>query len=109
MARSTSTGASASTATRPTDLALTATGRNMRLRYPEGVRSEVDADLSLTGRVAAPVLAGTVTVQNAIWTTRFDTSGNLFDFGGSDGGGVAGQWRPRRPAAPCLRCASMCA
>ena len=72
----------------PADLALTATGRSMRLRYPEGVRSEVDVDLSLTGRVAAPVLAGTVTVQNAIWTTKFDTSGNLFDFGGGSGGGT---------------------
>src|SRR5512145_2040518 len=72
----------------PADLALTATGRNMRLRYPEGVRSEVDADLSLTGRVVAPVLTGNVTVQNAIWTTRFDTSGNLFDFGGGTGGGA---------------------
>jgi translocation and assembly module TamB len=66
----------------PSDLALTATGRSMRLRYPEGVRSEVDADLSLTGRVSAPTLSGTVTVHNAIWTTRFDTGGNLFDFGG---------------------------
>ena len=60
----------------------------MRLRYPEGVRSDVDADLSLTGRVTAPVLAGTVTVQNAVWTTKFDTSGNLFDFGGGRGGGT---------------------
>jgi translocation and assembly module TamB len=25
-------------------------------------------------------------VQNALWATRFDTSGNLFDFGGSSGG-----------------------
>ncbi|MSO56417.1 MAG: hypothetical protein EXQ55_05775 [Acidobacteria bacterium] len=65
----------------PSDLALTATGRNMRLRYPENVRSEIDADLSLTGRVSAPVLSGTVTVQNAVWTTRFDTGGNPFDFG----------------------------
>ena len=72
----------------PADLALTATGRNMRLRYPEGVRSDVDADLSLTGRVAAPVLSGLVTVQNAVWTTRFDTGGSLFDFGGSAGGGT---------------------
>ncbi len=70
----------------PSDLALTATGRNMRLRYPEGVRSEIDADLALTGRVTAPVLSGTVTVQNAIWTTRFDTGGSLFDFGGTSGG-----------------------
>jgi hypothetical protein len=72
----------------PADLALTATGRSMRLRYPEGVRSEVDADLALTGRVTAPVLSGLVTVQNAIWTTRFDTSGNLFDFGGGAGNGT---------------------
>jgi hypothetical protein len=70
----------------PSDLALTATGRNMRLRYPAGVRSEIDADLALTGRVSAPVLSGTVTVQNAIWTTRFDTSNSLFDFGGSGTG-----------------------
>src|SRR4030095_7041665 len=72
----------------PTDLALTATGRNMRLRYPEGVRSEIDADLALTGRVAAPVLSGTVTVQNALWATRFDTSGSLFDFSGGSGSGT---------------------
>jgi translocation and assembly module TamB len=72
----------------PADLSLTATARNMRLRYPEGVRSEVDADLSLTGRVTAPVLSGLVTVQNAVWTTRFDTGGNLFDFGGGAGNGT---------------------
>ena len=72
----------------PADLSLTATARNMRLRYPEGVRSEVDADLSLTGRVTAPVLSGLVTVQNAVWTTRFDTGGNLFDFGGGTNGGM---------------------
>jgi hypothetical protein len=72
----------------PADLSLTATGRNMRLRYPEGVRSEVDADLSLTGRVTAPVLSGMVTVQNAVWTTRFGAGGNLFDFAGGAGGGT---------------------
>jgi translocation and assembly module TamB len=72
----------------PADLSLTATGRNMRLRYPEGVRSEVDVDLSLTGRVTAPVLSGLVTVQNALWTTKFDTGGNLFDFGGGAGNGT---------------------
>jgi translocation and assembly module TamB len=59
----------------------------MRLRYPEGVRSEVDVDLALTGRVTAPVLSGTVSVHNAIWTTRFDTSGNLFDLGGGSTSG----------------------
>jgi hypothetical protein len=73
----------------PSDLALTATGRNMRLRYPEGMRSDIDADLALTGRVTAPVLSGTVTVQNAVWASRFDTSTNLFDFGGGGGGGAS--------------------
>ena len=93
----------------PADLSLTATGRNMRLRYPEGVRSEVDADLSLTGRVTAPVLSGLVTVQNAVWTTRFDTGGNLFDFGGGAGSGtpiVGGGARQQQHAA---RCAWTCA
>ena len=41
----------------------------MRLRYPEGVRSEIDADLSLTGRVTAPVLAGTRHGAERLWTT----------------------------------------
>ena len=67
----------------PSDLALTATGRHMRLRYPEGLRSEIDADLALTGRVAAPVLSGVVNVQSAVWTTRFDPNTSLFDFGSS--------------------------
>jgi TamB, inner membrane protein subunit of TAM complex len=85
----------------PSDFALTATGRNMRLRYPQGVRSEVDADLALTGRVTAPVLSGTVNVQNAVWTTRFETNGNLFDFSASGGGtpvdsGVAAETVPLR-------------
>ena len=33
----------------PGDLNVTATGQQMRIRYPEGFRSVVDADLSLTG------------------------------------------------------------
>ena len=32
--------------------------------------------------------SGLVTVQNAVWTTRFDTGGNLFDFGGGAGSGT---------------------
>ena len=36
---------------RPGEFNLTATGEDMRLRYPEGFRSLVDADLSLRGPV----------------------------------------------------------
>jgi hypothetical protein len=67
----------------PGDLNVTVRGDNMRLRYPENIRSAVDADLSLRGNVQAPTLAGTVTVRSATWTERIDASGGLLDFGGS--------------------------
>jgi translocation and assembly module TamB len=57
------------------------TGQNMRLRFPEGMRSVVDGALSVTGPVNAPVLSGDVTVRSAIYTRRFETGGNLFAFG----------------------------
>ena len=42
----------------PGELNVTARGEDMQLRYPEGMRSLVDADLSLRGNVEAPTLAG---------------------------------------------------
>jgi hypothetical protein len=59
---------------------VTATGTDMRLRFPEGMRSLVDADLALRGTREAPVLSGLVQVKNALWARPFDTSGGLFDF-----------------------------
>ncbi len=47
----------------PGDLNVTLRGEDMHLRYPEGIRSTVDADLSLRGNVKAPTLGGTVTVK----------------------------------------------
>ena len=63
---------------------VTATGQDMRLRFPEGMRSVLDATLALQGPATAPVLSGTVTVKNASWTRGFDTSGNVFSFGSSN-------------------------
>jgi translocation and assembly module TamB len=60
---------------------VTATGREMRLRFPEGMRSVVDATLTLQGPAAAPVLSGTVRVNDASWTRGFDTSANVFSLG----------------------------
>jgi hypothetical protein len=65
----------------PGELSLTATGEEMRLRYPEGFRSVVDADLWLRGAASSPVLGGTVTVRDAVWTRRFEVDPNIFDFG----------------------------
>jgi translocation and assembly module TamB len=56
----------------------------MRLRFPEGMRSVVDATLTLQGPASGPTLTGTVTVDNATWTRGFDASGNVFGLGASD-------------------------
>ena len=66
----------------PADLDVTARGNDLRLRYPEGIRSVVDMDLAVRGNVRSPTLAGLVTVKNALWNRRIDTPGNLFDLAG---------------------------
>jgi hypothetical protein len=72
----------------PNEFSLTANGTDMRLRYPEGFRSIVDADLALRGPVAEPVLGGTVLVRDATWVKAFDSGGSMFDFGGGTGDGT---------------------
>ncbi len=66
----------------PGELDIEATGRDMRLRYPEGMRSLVDADLTLRGRFESPELGGSVYVRNAVWTRRFDTGSGLIELAG---------------------------
>lgn len=65
---------------------VVATGDDMRLRFPEGMRSVVDATLALQGPATAPILSGTVVVQNASWTSGFDSTTNLF--AAADDGGL---------------------
>jgi hypothetical protein len=67
---------------RPGRLDVTMTGRSMRLRFPEGMRSIVDADLTLTGTMEAPTLGGTVLVRSAVYTRRFDAGGGVFELAG---------------------------
>jgi hypothetical protein len=67
---------------RPGEFNLTASGQDMRLRYPEGFRSIVDADLSLRGPFDSPVLGGTVTVRSSVWSRRIETSGNFLELAG---------------------------
>ena len=65
---------------------LTAVGRDMRVRYPEGFRSQVDTDLALRGPVGAPVLTGTVHVKDALFIKSVDTEGaGLFGLAASAG------------------------
>jgi translocation and assembly module TamB len=60
-------------------LDVTMTGRNMRLRFPEGMRSAVDADLNVTGTLENPTLGGNVLVRNAVYTRRFEAGGGILD------------------------------
>ncbi|HZB24698.1 MAG TPA: translocation/assembly module TamB domain-containing protein [Vicinamibacterales bacterium] len=81
----------------PGELSLTATGERMRVRFPEGFRSIVDADLWLRGTAASPILGGNVTVRDAVWSRRFEVDPNIFDLGG---GSVAIGAGPAAPAFP---------
>lgn len=72
---------------------VTAVGQDMRLRFPEGMRSLVDATLALQGPVDSPMVTGTVQVKSAIWSRGFDTSTGFFSTltGAEASPAVAGQ------------------
>jgi hypothetical protein len=82
----------------PGALNVTVRGENVRLRYPEGVRSQIDADLSVRGSFQTPTLGGTVTVRSATWTKRLEPTAGLFDFGRR--GGALPALTPASPAVP---------
>lgn len=69
----------------PSELSVTATGTNMHLRYPQGFRSVVDADLALVGSFGAPIVKGTVTVKSAIYDRRLNMGSGLFGLVGGGG------------------------
>ena len=60
---------------------VTMNGRDMRLRFPEGMRSLVDADLTLQGTRESAVISGLVAVKDAVYTQSFNATASLFDFG----------------------------
>lgn len=51
---------------------VTATGRDIRIRYPEGVSSQATADLRLQGTTQNSVLSGDVTITKFGLTQQFD-------------------------------------
>lgn len=75
---------------RPEEFNVTADGRSMQLRYPEGFSSLVNASLELRGPVSAPLLTGDVEVLQVTYRPPFDQSAGLFGLaGGATVGGPA--------------------
>lgn len=70
-------------------IGITMSGRNVRLRFPEGMRSLVDADLSLTGTAEGVTLGGDVLVRSALYSRRFDTGFVSLGGGGTTGAAAA--------------------
>ncbi|HEX2327974.1 MAG TPA: translocation/assembly module TamB domain-containing protein [Candidatus Angelobacter sp.] len=65
------------------DLALAA--KQIRLRYPEGLRTILDSNLAYTGNMQASTVSGTVTIAHMSLTPDFDLTSfaNQFSSGGS--------------------------
>jgi hypothetical protein len=82
---------------------LEATGRDLSLRYPEGLRSRVDATLRFFGGPDQQWLTGDVDVKQAVWTRRYDVAsellseGRTFEENASLGGGLRYDLRVRAP------------
>jgi translocation and assembly module TamB len=56
---------------------LTAEGKNVRLRYPEGVSSGVDVSLAFSGSTSNAVLSGNLTVTRLALNPQFDFTSYL--------------------------------
>jgi translocation and assembly module TamB len=80
---------------RPVEFDITAAGRSMRLRYPPGVRSTVDADLALTGPINSPLLSGAITVHHLDYSPRVEDQTAIV---GLASGGAASVLGPGEPA-----------
>jgi translocation and assembly module TamB len=52
-------------------------GRGLALRYPEGLRSLVDAQLRLFGDASQQWVTGTIDIRQALYTRRYDVASEL--------------------------------
>jgi hypothetical protein len=81
----------------PSELNLTAAATGMQIRYPEGFRSEIGADLQLVGDYRSPLLKGTITVQDGLWSRRFEVTPDLFNLRGDPGATIGAPTGPTLP------------
>jgi translocation and assembly module TamB len=60
---------------------LAMAARQIRIRYPEGLRTVVNSDLSMTGSTQAALVSGQVLIQHISFTPDFDLSSFMGQFG----------------------------
>ena len=70
-------GGAAYSGGRLTSIDVQASGRGLALRYPEGLRSLLDAELRLFGDAAHQWVTGSVEVLQAAYTRRYDLASEL--------------------------------
>jgi hypothetical protein len=85
----------------PARLDVTMTGQGMTLRFPEGMRSKVDATLMLQGSMQGATLSGDVYVRDALYTRPFETDilnlvGGAVSTANAGGGGALQEPFPLR-------------
>lgn len=64
-------------------MSLALQAKSVRVRYPEGVRTVFDADLTMTGNRQASLLQGRVLIDSLSFTSDFDISIMMTQFTGS--------------------------
>lgn len=62
---------------------VTAQAKSVRIRYPTGIRTVMDANLNLTGAASASTLTGRVLVDRLSFTDQFDMANLIAEFGSS--------------------------
>lgn len=102
------TGRAAYEAGRLQSFEVLGAGRKLSLRYPEGLRASVDAELRFFGDANSQWLTGAIDVGQATWSRRYDVASELLAtrhaglVTGSLGGGVRYDIRIRAPGTLSL-------
>ena len=75
----------------PVSFSLQVSGKSVRIRYPQGTRAQLDADLTLGGTPAGSLLNGRVTINQLSFTPDFDLANFVAQFN-SSGVSVPAPW-----------------
>lgn len=75
----------------PVSFSLQVSGKSVRIRYPQGTRAQLDADLTLGGTPAGSLLNGRVTIDQLSFTPDFDLANFVAQFN-SSGVSVPSPW-----------------